>query len=394
MKRFLLASLCCALVVSLLPSWAHPKDPDPKDGWEMPKKTAPVDTITQDDGKPVVQIALLLDTSGSMNGLIDQAKAELWSIVNSMGEARYKGQVPKIEVGLFEYGKSTISSQVGYIRKLSPLTTDLDGISESLFSLETNGGSEYCAWVIKDALNTLAWKRRKGSLRLIFIAGNESFYQGPVSYDEVLSKAENMGILVHPIYCNNGNSNDLVTWRQAAQTAHTQLKVINHDKVATEPTTPYDDKIRRLGQKLNQTYIAYGPKGGTYAARQRAQDSNSMAAGSSVNRSVTKASSSYRNSSWDLVDAEKEGKVSVGELAEEQLPAEMREMDADARRDYVEGKAKERKQIQQEIRDLEKQRRTYISQNRKKDAKSETSLGDAVIEALRAKAKSEGFTIQ
>ena len=153
MKKFVVGSLCCALLMSYLPGWAQSQDP--KEGWTIPKKSQPVDRIAQDDGKPVVQIALLLDTSGSMSGLIDQAKAELWSIVNSMGEARYKGQIPKIEVGLFEYGKSTISSQVGYIRKLSPLSTDLDSISESLFALETNGGSEYCAWVIKDALNAL-----------------------------------------------------------------------------------------------------------------------------------------------------------------------------------------------------------------------------------------------
>ncbi len=392
MKRLVLLSVCCALCFSLLPTWAHPKE-DPKEGWDMPKKTTPVDTITQDDGKPVVQIALLLDTSGSMNGLIDQAKAELWSIVNSMGEARYKGQVPKIEVGLFEYGKSTISSQVGYIRKLSPLTTDLDGISESLFSLETNGGSEYCAWVIKDALNTLAWKRRKGSLRLIFIAGNESFYQGPVSYDEALSRADDMGVLVHPIYCNNGNSNDLVTWKQAAQTAHTQLKVINHDRVAVDPKTPYDDQIRQLGQKLNSTYVAYGPKGEARAARQRKQDSNSVTAGAGVNRSVTKASSSYRNAEWDLVDAEKEG-ADVGAMSEEQLPQEMKEMSPEARRDYVEQKSQERQQIQQEIQQLEDKRRAYIAKNRSKDSPKEASLGEAVIDALRAKAKAEGFTIE
>ena len=39
-----------------------------------------------------IQIALLLDTSNSMDGLIDQAKSQLWSVVNEF--IRYKTQAP------------------------------------------------------------------------------------------------------------------------------------------------------------------------------------------------------------------------------------------------------------------------------------------------------------
>ncbi|MCA9793269.1 MAG: hypothetical protein KC910_15775, partial [Candidatus Eremiobacteraeota bacterium] len=163
MKRILqfLTLIAFTAVTLATVAGAHPNSlaqaKDPKDGWDLPEKVDPKNRkpLVEDDGKPVIQVAILLDTSGSMSGLIDQAKAELWSIVNALGDARYKGQIPRLEVALYEYGKSSLSPQQGYIRQLSPLTGDLDGLSETLFSLETNGGQEYCAWVIRSALDGL-----------------------------------------------------------------------------------------------------------------------------------------------------------------------------------------------------------------------------------------------
>ena len=92
---------------------------NPQNGWDVPdlgeKEDAKysVKPVIGDDGKPVIQVALLLDTSGSMSSLIDQAKTELWSIVNKLGEAKYKGQSPRIEVALYEYGKSSLERDEG-----------------------------------------------------------------------------------------------------------------------------------------------------------------------------------------------------------------------------------------------------------------------------------------
>ncbi len=94
--------------------------------------------------KPRVQMAILLDTSGSMSGLIDQARTELWAIVNEFITAKRDGKAPQLEVALYEYGKSSLPADEGYLRMIVPFTMDLDKISEELFALKTNGGSEYC----------------------------------------------------------------------------------------------------------------------------------------------------------------------------------------------------------------------------------------------------------
>ena len=374
---------------------------NPRNGWDVPDLDEKDDAkysvkpVIGDDGKPVIQVALLLDTSGSMSSLIDQAKTELWSIVNKLGEAKYKGQSPRIEVALYEYGKSSLERDEGYIRQLAPFTHDLDGLSEILFALQTNGGDEYCAWVIRSAMDSLKWKQRKGSLRMIFVAGNEPFTQGPVEVNPVLEEADNKGILVHPVYCSNGNRADQISWESAADLAHTDLKVIDHTRVAKIPSTPYDKRINELNSQLNRTYVGYGVTGRAKMARQQAQDANmaSVGSGAAAERAVTKSSANYSNSEWDLVDkAEAEG--GVNNIDEDALPAEVRDMSPKDREAYVAEKAQERKKIQDEIQTLNKQRQEFIAEKRAETASGDVTLGKAVIKTVKVQAAEQGFTME
>src|SRR6185436_11422585 len=107
--------------------------------------------------QPVVQLAILLDTSNSMDGLIAQAKTQLWNIVNEFATAKQDGKAPRVQVALYEYGNQGLSREKGWVRQVVPLSDDLDKLSEQLFSLTTGGGEEYCAWVIRDAVKGLEW---------------------------------------------------------------------------------------------------------------------------------------------------------------------------------------------------------------------------------------------
>jgi hypothetical protein len=101
--------------------------------------------------KPAIQMAILLDTSNSMDGLIDQARTQLWRIVNEFAAAKKGGVTPELDVALYEYGNNGLPAERGYIRQVLPFTTDLDRLSEELFALKTNGGEEYCGQVIAEA---------------------------------------------------------------------------------------------------------------------------------------------------------------------------------------------------------------------------------------------------
>src|SRR3954465_14738362 len=149
-------------------------------------------------GKQSIMLALLLDTSNSMDGLIDQAKSQLWKIVNELAAARCDDKTrPTIKIALYEYGNSGLPATLGYIRQVSPLTNDLDLISEKLFALRTNGGEEYCGQVIKTSLDKLEWSTSGADLKLIFIAGNEPFTQGEVPYRASCTLAKQRDVVVN-----------------------------------------------------------------------------------------------------------------------------------------------------------------------------------------------------
>jgi len=116
-----------------------------------------------------VKIALLLDTSNSMDGLINQAKSQLWDIVNEFTHAKCgNDNRPDLQIAIYQYGNDGLSSREGYIQQVLNFSSDLDEISEKLFSLRTNGGEEYCGEVIQTSLKQLEWGKNTDNLKMIF----------------------------------------------------------------------------------------------------------------------------------------------------------------------------------------------------------------------------------
>lgn len=204
---------------------------------------------------PTVQIGILLDTSNSMDGLINQAKEQLWKIVNEVAKANRDNKDVTIEVGLFEYGKDSLPSYEGYLQMLSPLTTDLDKVSDKLFNLHTNGGSEYAGKVILEAVHRFAWSNHPDDLKLLIIAGNESFKQGNVPYIKAVAKAKQNGIIVNTIFCGDRSTGIALKWANGAKIGYGKYFNIDPNQEVLRIDTPYDDDIVDLGNQLNDTYI-------------------------------------------------------------------------------------------------------------------------------------------
>ena len=351
-----------------------------------------VNAEKKDKAEPLIQMAILLDTSGSMEGLIEQAKTQLWKIVNEMALAKQDGISPRLEVALYEYGKSSIPMSEGYLRMIVPLSVDLDRISEELFKLTTNGGSEYCGQVIQSAVNELKWVKDNNHLKVIFIAGNEPFTQGSVDYRKSCKASITKGIVVNTIFCGNYQEGINTQWKDGADLADGKYINIDQDKKIVHIDAPQDKEIVELGKQLNATYVAYGRAGSAKKERQKAQDMNAASVNPSVmvQRSVTKASKQYSNVDWDLVDAEKEGAVKVEEMDEELLPAEMKDMSKEERKAYIEKKQKERQVLQEKINKLKQDRDQYVAEKRKASAVEDT-LDEAIIKAVRDQAKKKNY---
>jgi hypothetical protein len=344
--------------------------------------------------KPLVQIALLLDTSNSMDGLIEQAKIQLWRIVNDFATARRDGQKPELQVALYHYGTPSLGAETGYIRQLVPLSGDLDKISEELFKLRTSGGDEYCGTVIQKAVNELKWSENKKDYKAIFIAGNEAFTQGKLDYKASCKAAITKGVVVNTIFCGALQEGIQTKWKDGADLADgTYINIDQNQKVA-QIAAPQDKDLAELNVKLNATYIAYGRGGQEGLARQAAQDKALAAAApaAAAERAAAKSSAFYRNESWDLVDAAKAKKADVATLKEEELPEELKKLPAEKRQAYVDEKAKERGDIQAQIAKVSKERDAYVTAERAKQAQSGTNtLDTAVINAVRSQAQKLDF---
>ncbi|WP_335977122.1 vWA domain-containing protein [Gaetbulibacter jejuensis] len=346
--------------------------------------------VTDQPSKQFIKVALLLDTSNSMDGLIDQAKAQLWEIVNELSYAKCDDNKPNLQIALYEYGNDNLNGDEGYIRQVLAFSNDLDEISKQLFSLTTNGGNEYCGHVIQTSLNQLKWGSNADDLKLIFIAGNEPFTQGRVNYKTAAKLAHDKDVTINTIFCGDYNQGISGYWKDGADLAHGDYMAINYNIKTTYVATPFDDDILKLNQKLNNTYVAYGDYGIEKMALQREQDTNaeSYSSANAVSRTVSKSSHLYLNSTWDLVDALSDKNFSFDDLKESDLPAELKGKTKSEIKAYVTKKKQEREDIQKNIQDLNEKRRVYIQSQQKEN---DNGLESAMIKAIKTQAKAKKY---
>ncbi|WP_421801137.1 vWA domain-containing protein [Flagellimonas sp.] len=339
-----------------------------------------------------VKIALLLDTSNSMDGLINQAKAQLWDIVNEFTHAKCGTNVrPSLQIALYEYGNDNLSSQEGYIRQVLGFSNDLDEISEKLFSLTTNGGEEYCGQVIHTSLKQLDWGKNADDLKMIFIAGNEPFTQGKLNYKDAAINAQEKDVIVNTIFCGNYEQGISTMWKNGAKLTGGEYMAIDHNRQVVHISTPYDDIIIQLNSKLNNTYISYGSIGRQKKELQSMQDANAAELEEvvAVKRAVSKSSRLYKNSQWDLVDAAEDDESIISELKEKELPEELQGKSKSEIKAYINEKKTERQEIQKKIQELNAKREVYIAEHKKEEI---GELENAMLSAIKAQASKKNYT--
>ncbi len=348
-----------------------------------------------DENAPKVQIAILLDTSSSMDGLIGQTREQLWKIVNTFANAKREGKPATLELALYQYGNDRLNAKENFIQQVVPLTTDLDRVSEALFALRTNGGEEYCGAAIQSATRQLKWSEKKGDLKLIYIAGNEPFTQGPVNFKESVKSAIGTGIVVNTIYAGQERDGVSTGWLEGAKMADGNYFSIDQNRAVARIDAPQDAELVKLSNEMNKTYIGYGRKGDAMKVRQAEQDSNArgLSASAGAARAMTKSSARYDNGDWDIVDAKKKG-VALDSLAADELPAEMKDMKPAEREAYVAGKEKERAEIQQKIQKLSKEREAFIAEKAKAEAdKGAKTVDKALLDSVQTQAAKAAFSL-
>jgi hypothetical protein len=361
--------------------------------WSAParaEKVSASDMIPTRD----VDLAICLDTSNSMDGLIHAARQKLWAIVNELAQVRPQ---PRLRVALYQYGTPSLGKGTGYVKQLIPLSDDLDAIYAQLMELNTSGGQEYVARVVAAASNELKWSTRPDALRMIVVAGNEPATQDPdLQLKTTCLLTSEKGILINTIFCGHEQAGRSTGWADAARWGQGRYAAIDQDRGTVTIPTPYDPQLIELNVQLNATYVGYGQAGAQRKELQSRMDAKASEASPAVaaQRVAAKGQSKlYRNAEWDLVDGVEEGKVDLAEAKPEDLPESMRNMTPEQREQHVKALAEKRAAIQKQIQDLQAKRDAFRKKEIERQGLDESASFDANLrKAIRAQAADKGMT--
>ncbi|MBX3462735.1 MAG: VWA domain-containing protein [Planctomycetes bacterium] len=352
--------------------------------------TAPIAPATATAPRPI-DLAICLDISGSMDGLIHQARQNLWAVVNDLATLQPS---PTLRVALLTFGCSTHDAERGWVKVETGFTTDLDAVSQRLFALSTNGGDEYVARVVQTALGELQWSPDPGALKLLFVAGNEAATQDPKVDTAAQSRAAiARGIVVNSIYCGDPADTLAPAWRELAKLADGQFAAIEKDN-AVVIVTPFDEQLAALSAAMNPTYVPYGAQREAWAQNQAAQDCNaaSLNPAAAAQRCQTKASGLYANAHWDLVDACDDPKFKLDDVQKADLPEALRALTVAELRAHIAAQKQKRSELRAKAEELGRQREAFVLAEQKKlGAKGEALFDRVVLAAVRLQAEAKGF---
>jgi hypothetical protein len=268
---------------------------------------------------PKIQIALLLDISGSMNGLISQTQGQLWNLANTLSNYKKEEKNPNIELAVIAYGSGTQENR--HTEILSPFTTNIDIISEKIFGLQTFGSEEWCADALQIALDSLSWSTDTSDLKVMIMAGNERFDQSAMPYDSICAAVGKRGILLNTVFCGDRETGVAMLWESAAIIGNGSFTNINQNLELKREETPFDSKIIQMYDQYKATYIFFGDNAFYNFKRIEEQDLNTLRMGKSFFRE--RIIYKLRNEplkSYDLIDVFESNEDVVDEIPKEDLP--------------------------------------------------------------------------
>lgn len=339
-----------------------------------------------------VDVVVVLDTSGSMENLLDATRARLWDVVNELGRME---PTPELRVGLISFGTEKATEEQGFIIRHIDLTDELDHAYAELMELTIGGGEEYVGRALNEAVDDMSWSRDRDALRVVFVAGNEPADQGDEDFRVAAGVARDRDIIVNALYAGNREQGVVEKWHEVAKTGEGNFSAIDPAVSTIQIATPQDELLLRLNGSLNTTYVPYGEKGAAGLANQIAQDSNASRLGvqSCSSRIVAKGGALYNNASWDLVDKSLEEGFDWAMLSSSDLPEELRAMSDEERSGFIDAKRVERERIQRKIQEASAAREAFVQQARA-ERLLDPGLGEAMRHVIREQAAAKGFACE
>ncbi len=342
--------------------------------------------------KPRIEVCFVLDTTGSMGGLIEGAKQKIWSMANDIIAAK---PTPEVKFSLVAYRDRGDE----YVTKVTPLTDDLDAVYAKLREFRADGGGdtpESVSQALDEAVSKIAWSQDRAVLKIIYLVGDApphtDYADGP-DYKKVVEEAVKRDLIINTVQCGNIPETKPF-WTEIAQRGEGKYAALEQTGNMRVVSTPMDKKLSELNAKIGKTLIPYGSVQVRESVSRKQAVAESAAPAAAADRlKYNSVSKKTVQGTGELLDALADGSVEMEKLRKDSLPPELQKLSAEELKTIIDARKAERSELQQEIAQVSKERDAYLDSERKKSAAS--GKGDAfdekVGEMLRSAAKKKGI---
>jgi Mg-chelatase subunit ChlD len=343
--------------------------------------------------KPRIEVCFVLDTTGSMGGLIEGAKQKIWSIANEMINAK---PTPELKLGLIGYRDRGDD----YVVKSFGLTDDIDAIYGHLREFQAGGGGDTPESVneaLAEAIHKMPWSSDHKILKIIFLVGDappHMDYPNAPKYPDLCREAAKKDLIINTIQCGEMAETKPI-WQEIAKLAEGNYVGISQSGNVAVIATPMDKELSRLNERIGATLIPYGDS--TLQAEVHAK--YALAASAPVAAMADRLSYNSRTGKavqgrGELLDALSDKTLKLEDIDKKQLPAELQKLDRDELESRIAKAREERAGLQKQIVEVSKKREAYIQAENKRLAAEGKGDGfdQKVTETLRAQAAKKGIS--
>ncbi len=356
-----------------------------------------VDPLTNERSR--IDVVFVLDTTGSMGGLIQAAREKIWSIATTLASAQ---SAPEIRMGLVAYRDRGDA----YVTQVVDLSSDLDSIYARLMDFQASGGGdgpESVNQALHDAVHKMDWNQQNGTYKVVFLVGDappHMDYPNDVKYPVTLRVAKEKGIVVNAIQAGQMGSTT-PAWQQIAKLGAGEYFQVEQAGNAVAITTPFDEKIARLSAKMDDTRLYYGTREEKEKQRRKLAASDKLHAASSVESRARRATFNASKSGsanflgeGELVDEVTSGRVDLSSIDKDKLPEPMQAMAPEEQAKVISETAERRNELKRQISELTKERADYLGKKVEEAGGATDSLDDKIYRAVREQAGKLGMSYE
>ena len=352
---------------------------------------SPAAETAKKPAKQRIEVCFVLDTTGSMGGLIAGAKAKIWSMANDIISAK---PTPEVRFALIAYRDRGDD----YVTKITPLTDDLDAVYAELNTFQAAGGGdtpESVGRALDESVKKIEWTKDKSVLKIIYLVGDAPphFYKDEPDWKKVCTEAVKSDLIINAVQCG-GDSETTRVWKEIADRSEGSFFAIPQDGGVVAIAAPQDKELGELNAKVGKTMIGWGNAAlRSEVLTKQAAAEFAPAPAAAARLSFNVKSGKTVQGTGELLDALAEKKVTLDKVKKDELPEELRSLSADELKVHVEKMQQERAELQKRITALSKERDAYIDAERKRLAQAGKGDGfdEKVSQSLRAQSKKKGI---